>query len=286
MKTILIPVDFSDSASAAIRYAAALATFIKATKLVLYNTYSIPIPGTATTTSDMSFSFVETDSLRKLSEDELAKSKTLAMSLCSPEIEIETISDYGFVEQQINDTINKTHADIIVMGMEDMGALEEALAGSTAIHGVHHTQIPVLLVPPDAVWQPVKNIAWACDYKNLNKSTPVWNIKPFLQATQAQLHVVHNDPAHKQSGEAIAENEQQIKEWFTGTDITFALLEEKDLKEAINHYVASNHIDMLIAIPKKHSWLEGLFSTSHTKQLAFSAHVPVLCMQAVAVKSE
>ena len=281
MKTILIPTDFSESAATAIRYAVALAVHIKAGKLVLYNTYAMPIPASTTTTAtDMSFSFVETDSFRKISEDELQKSKALAMSLCPPEIQVETLSDYGFVEQQINEAIQKVGADLIIMGIENIGALEEVLAGSSAIHVVHHTHTPVLLVPPGAQWQPVNNIAWACDYKNLNKATPVWNIKPLLQATGAKLHIVHNDPEHKQSTEALAASRQQIQEWFAGTDVTFALLEEKDLKEAINHYVLANRIDMLIAIPKKHSWLESLFAPSHTKQLAFSAHVPILCVQA------
>ena len=281
MKTILIPTDFSDSAAAAIRYAAALATQLKAGRLVLYNTYAMPIPtSTGITATDMSFSFVETDSFRKLSEEELQKSKALAVSICPPEMQVETLSDYGFIEQQINEAVQKTGADLIIMGMEDMGALEEVLAGSSAIHIVHHTHTPVLLVPPNMQWQPIKNIAWACDYKNLNKTTPVWNIKPMLQATGAQLHIVHNDPEHKQSTETLAASRQQIQEWFAGTEVSFVLLEEKDLKEAINHYVAANGIDMLIAIPKKHSWLEGLFASSHTRQLAFSAHIPVLCMQA------
>lgn len=279
MKTILIPTDFSESAAGAIRYAAALAAHIKAGKLVLYSTYAMPIP--ASTSTDMSFSFVETDSFRKLSEEELQKGKALAMSLCPPEIHVETLSDYGFVEQLINDAVQKVGADLIVMGMEDIGALEEVLAGSSAIHVVHHTKTPVLLLPPDAQWQPIHNIAWACNYKNLHKTTPAWNINPLLQATGAKLHVVHNDPEHKQSPEALGADQQQIKNWFAGTEVSFGLLEEKDLKEAINHYVAANRIDMLIAVPKKHGWLEGLFAPSHTKQLAFSTHIPVLCVQAV-----
>ena len=42
MKTFLIPTDFSDNAVNAIRYAVALAMQVKASKLVLYNTYATP----------------------------------------------------------------------------------------------------------------------------------------------------------------------------------------------------------------------------------------------------
>lgn len=281
MKTFLIPTDFSESAAIAIKYAAAMAAQVKAEKLILYNTYAAP----PVTTSDMSFSFVEMDGLRKLSAEELQKSMELAVSLCPASVQVEALSDYGFIEQQINDAVQKEHADLIIMGVEDISALEEVLAGSSAMHIMHHTQTPVLMVPPGAQWQPVKNVAWACDYKNLGKTTPVWSIRPFLQATGARLHVVHNDPEHKQSEAVLTAGQQQIREWFAGNEVTFALVEQKDLKEAINQYVAANQIDMLIAVPKKHNWLEGLFAPSHTKQLAVGAHIPVLCVQAVATNS-
>lgn len=277
MKIILISTNFSEIATNALHYATSLAKYVEAKKLVLYNTYSAPL-----TTSDMSFSFIETEGLQKMSEEELLKSKRLVDSLLpDSNIEIETRSDYGFTEHQIDGVVHDFNADLVITGIENLNALEEVLDAGGAMQIVRNTQTPVLMVPPDAEWRPVKNIAWACDYKNLNKTTPVWNIKPLLQDTGAKLHVVHNDPNHKQTDEMIIESQQLIKEWFPNTEITFATLEEKDLKEAVNHYVAENQIDMLIAIPKKHNWLESIFSTSHTKQLAFHAHVPVVCLRAV-----
>jgi nucleotide-binding universal stress UspA family protein len=278
MQTILISTDFTDSSANAIRYAAALAGYVKAEKVVLYNTFSAP---PVTTTKDISFSYVETDGLRKLSEEELEKGKALLKNLLPPTVAVETLSEYGFIEQRIDDVARQQGAGLIVMSIDNVGTLEDALSGSSAVQVVKHTQVPVLMVPPNAAWQPINDIAWACGYKNLEKSTPVWSLRPLLQATGARLHVVHNDPEHKQTADSLAGSQRQIQEWFTGTEVTFATLEDKDLKEAVNQYVVTHHIDLLIAIPKKHGWLEGLFASSHSKQLAFHAHVPVVCVQAI-----
>lgn len=274
MKTIIVTTDFTDSASQALHYAAELAVYLKAEKIVLYNTYSAP----PTTTNDMSFSFVETEGLKKMSEEQLAKNKDLLTGLVAGRVTVAVRSDYGFIENQINGLVKELQADLIVTGIEKMGALEEALTGSNAMSILQHVQIPVLMVPPDTVWQPIQNIAWACDYKNLDK-TPVWNLKPLLQASGATLHVIHNDAGEKESTDSYAAAQQQIQDWFATIPVTFAFLRDKDLNEAVNQYAAEHQIDLLIAVPKKHGWLEGLFTSSHSKQLAFSAHVAVVCVQ-------
>ncbi len=276
MKTIIVSTDFTDSASQALHYTAALANALQVEKIVLYNTYAAP----PTTTNDMSFSFVETEGLKKMNDEQLAKSKEVLTGLLSTSITVEIRSDYGFVENQINDLVKEVQADLIITGIEKMGALEEVLTGSNTMSILQHVQIPVLMVPPDTTWQPIKNIAWACDYKNLDK-TPIWSLKPLLQVTGATLHVIYNDAEQQDLENNYATEQQQIQEWFANIPVTFAFLHDKDLNEAVNHYVAEHQIDLLIAVPKKHGWLEGLFTSSHSKQLAFSAHVPVVCVQGV-----
>ena len=35
-------------------------------------------------------------------------------------------------------------------------------------------------------------------------------------------------------------------------------------------------IDVIVTVPKEHSFLSGLFKTSHTKKLAYHSHVPII----------
>jgi hypothetical protein len=51
-----------------------------------------------------------------------------------------------------------------------------------------------------------------------------------------------------------------------------------DIEEGINGFAEKNNLDLVIAIPKKHKLLDGIFKPSSTKQLIFQSHIPVMCV--------
>lgn len=273
MKNILVPTDFSDTARNAMRYAADLACFLKAERIILYNAYSMPL------TTEMTWALVESEEMKKASLAGLEESRMLLKPFCGKDITIDILSDFGFLAQRINDVAQQVHADMIVMGITGGGKLEQALIGSNAITVVHSTHIPVLIVPNKTAWKPVENIAWACDHRQVMETTPMDVIKQMLQLTKAKLHVIHNDPKFNKYDPLILEEDIHIADVFKGMDPIFDLMDKPDLSDGVNEYVAKHAIDWLIVIPKKHSWLATIFSKSHTKELAFHTHVPMLCLQ-------
>lgn len=59
---------------------------------------------------------------------------------------------------------------------------------------------------------------------------------------------------------------------------SYHFIEQKDIEEGINQFAEKNNLDLIIAIPKKHKLLEGIFKPSSTKQLVFQSHIPVMCV--------
>ncbi len=51
-----------------------------------------------------------------------------------------------------------------------------------------------------------------------------------------------------------------------------------DFEEGIDTYVNDMKINMIITIPRKHSFLAKIFKTSHTRELAFHTNVPLLAV--------
>lgn len=273
MKTILIPTDFSETAHNATRYAVEIANEVNAQKIILYNAYSMPL------TTEMSFALLESEELKKNSEDGLAEVKKLIAPLCKQNIEIKTISDFGFLGQRINEIVEQEKADLIVMGITGGGKLEQMLIGSNTISVMHHIKTPLLIVPPKSKWQAIKKIAWVCDYHNIKQTTPISFIHQLLKLTHAELHVIHNEPKYKHPDPEVIFENVELRELFKQEKPIFSFLEEKDFTESINHYMDINQIDWLIIVPKKHGWLSGIFTSEHTKQMAFHTHVPMLCLQ-------
>lgn len=275
MKTILVPTDFSATAKNSGIYAAHLAKYIGAKKIVLYNAYSMPLA------TEMSWAILQTEELQKASEANLDDFKTMMASFTGPDIELVAISDFGFFQERVADVVKDQNIDLIVMGITGGGKLEEVLIGSNTTHIVNHVDVPVLIVPPDATFKEPHRVGWACDYKEVMHTTPAEAIKQALGQLQAKLVVVHNDPNPKAFDPDLFHNNVMVGELFEHMAPEFVQVSHDKFSEAIDEFVKMQQIDMLLVVPKKHNWLDSLFRRSHTKMLAFHSHVPLLCFRAI-----
>jgi nucleotide-binding universal stress UspA family protein len=48
--------------------------------------------------------------------------------------------------------------------------------------------------------------------------------------------------------------------------------------DGIHQFAETRGFDLLITIPKKHRLLSGLFQKSHTRELVFHSHIPIMCI--------
>ena len=206
MKNILVPVDFSQTAKNSAIYAANIACEIGAEKLILYNAYSMPLA------TEMSWAVLQTEELQKASEEGLRNYKAELEAICPGNLAIETISDFGFLAERIDGVAHEANADLIVMGITGGGKLEEVLVGSNTTHVVHNTSIPVLIVPADARWKGVKVIGWACDYKDVLKTTPAAAISKMAGELKAKMVVMHNNPDPKAFDPELFHNNVMVAE--------------------------------------------------------------------------
>jgi len=275
MKTILIPTDFSDDAKHAARYGAAMAKDLNVEKIILYNAYSLPLA------SEMTWALMESDNLKRASEQGVKSERTSLLPFCGPNIIVEAVSEFGFMAEQIDHFAKEHQVDLVIMGISDSNKLEQVLIGSSALTVIQNTDIPVLVVPPDAVWKHIEQIAWACDFKKIEENAPIEAIKEVLKMTGARLHVVHNEPDLKNYNPELVEEDVFIHDMFKEEQPEYALLTGDDLATTIDGYVKSHDIQWLISIPKEHGWWDGLFAKDNVKNLAFHTHIPMLCLKKI-----
>jgi nucleotide-binding universal stress UspA family protein len=162
------------------------------------------------------------------------------------------------------------------MGITGASRVEEALIGSTAISVAKHTKVPVIIIPPNARCKQVNRLMLACDYKKIAESTPLQPIKKMLEKTQAKLFVVNI--MQKQNQQDLATQDALLNSIFREYNPELHHLDDEDFINGINDFAEANDIDMIITIPRKHGLFAGLFKESHTKQLAFHSHVPLMCI--------
>jgi len=272
MQTIIVPTDFSETARNAALYAISFARQMNCNRIILYNAYQAP------PVVDVNMAMVETADigmLKKISEDGLETFLQQLSPLCEG-IELVTQSEYGMVAADINDVCEKYNADIIVMGVTGTGKLAETLIGSYAVDTSRYAEVPVIIVPPGAVYTPIHEVMLACDFSKIEQTVPAKSIRKILDETGAKLFVVNVDHNNKHFKADTLFESFMLNNMLNSYNPEYQFIDDTDFTSAINRVALEKEVDLIITIPKKMGWFDHLFKRSHTSMLAFHSHVPIM----------
>ena len=276
MKTILVPTDYSAVAKNAAIYALQLATQLKADKIILYNAYQASPILTEATMPIMPVMDIET--LSGISTEGMQHFRESLAAHIPDTLAVEEKTAYGMVVDGIEDICQESEIYIVVMGISGTSKMEEIFIGSTATSVLKHIKTPVIVVPGQATFKNIERVLFTCDYKHVVETTPVKPIRDLLTTTGARLHVVN---VYKKQGDFDADllyEEELTHSILSEFSPQYHAVKSESFIDGINQYVDENKIDLIITIPKKHSFFESLFKEAHTKQLAFHSHVPLMAV--------
>lgn len=273
MKTIIVPTDFSPAATNAANYALDMALQISAS-VTLLNVYQVPISAT-----DTPIIFVSVDELRDASEKRLDTLKTELDHISSGKLKIYTEARLGLVADELEDICTKLQPFAIVMGTTGHSAVERALFGSNTLTVIRHLTWPVICVPKGKEYGTgIKKIGLACDFREVVETTPFSSIREFVKEFEGELHVLNIDHGSSQVNKELPQQSVLLQTALEDLSPQYHFIRDKNIEDGINDFAEINNLDLIIAIPKKHKLLEGLFKKNSTRQLVFESHVPVMCI--------
>jgi nucleotide-binding universal stress UspA family protein len=258
MKDVIIPVDFSEPSLNAVRYAAAMLSEKPDTHVILYHMFE-----------DESESGSAGQYLESLKNELLQKGVANNIE-CIKEFGKDLIDCLGRLAYQKN-------AELIVMGISERGEWKQLLAGSRTIKMAEQNICPVMIIPPVAGYSGIKNVALTSDFKNVDAATPVLAIKTILEMFNARLYIVNVDNEHYVSlTEEYEAEKQRLIEMFQQFKPEFYFIGINNFYEAIEQFTKDRNIDLIVIIPKHHTFIDRIMGEHHTKKLAFQSSVPIL----------
>lgn len=269
MKRIIAPVDFSATAENAAIFAGNLAAFYGA-ELWLYHAYSMPIP--------TGYPLVTSEEMQEAADGEMDDfRKKIATSLKAP-ISIHLVAEATSLNEGLAALADTIKPDLVVMGIAGKGKLTRLVVGSNTIRVMQQLPYPLLVVPPQAGFVPIRKIGFACDFEKVAETTPIGPLKKLIADFNADLFVLNVVP----QGETVPDD-KQVQSMYIGEALkeyqaNFQMIMSNDITEGINWFAQNNQLDWIVVIPKKHKSMEKIFGRSHTKDLLYHTHVPVLCM--------
>lgn len=272
MKTIIVPVDFSDAAANAAEFAGSLAAFYGA-EVWLYHAYELPV-----SISEYAFPVMSAEETHAAAEHELTVFKENIQDRLRHVINIHTKTEMNLLRDGLDAFCKQMKPDLVVMGLSGNTGLTKLLVGSNTIKAIHYLKYPVLVIPPKASFLPIRRIGFACDYEKVLENTPVGILKKVVRDFNAELHVMNVHPHKGNYSNGKLSEGLQVSELLREFKPEYHVIESDDVTEGINWFADKARLDWIVAIPKKHNLAGSLFKRSHTRDLLYHTHVPVLCM--------
>lgn len=270
MKTILVATDFSSAALNATNYAADMALAINADILLLH-VYQIPVSYSEIPVA------VNAEDMQQSVEKDINKIKEQLTRKTSGKLNIETEVRMGIFFPELKTVCERIKPYTVVMGSQGTTAAERLFFGSHAVYAMKHLMWPLITVPLGATFSSVKKIGLACDFDKVVDTTPVDEIKMLVTDFNAELHVLNTDKKNVFNPDVVIES-GLLEEMLVPIKPNYHFISNGNRDEGIMDFAEKNHIDLLVALPKRHGLIDKLIHKSHTKQLVLHSHVPVMAL--------
>lgn len=274
MRTILVPVDFSELSKAAARYAIGMADKMKARIILLSVINANPSSRVLSNWKDLRASLVKTD--QKEADQFMQEIKS---EIGKIKISHRIVLGYPIVKM-INQFAETHDVSLIIMGTKGATGLKRLLVGSHTTEMINTSKVPVMVIPENTRFKSIKKLVYATDMKNLKKE--LLTVAEFARLHEAHIHVLHvipEDAARMKNIEMegdLKSSEEELIRKANYPEITLHLVGNKNAGVTVDRFVNQVKADVLLMFTHRADFIERLYGKSVTRSLAFHNRVPML----------
>jgi nucleotide-binding universal stress UspA family protein len=261
MKTVLVPIDFSDASTNALSFAAELSKRAF-TRLVVV-------------TVVQKDNEEETRDRLKAIESDLIRSHA--------DLKCESFPARGKLIPALNQIIADHHPDLIVMGTKGASGLKEILIGSNTVNVIAKTKVPVLVIPEAAQFKDFlktgKNrIVLATDLDSVDNNEALDILKQIaLLIIQPKVRILNVRPknTHLDFTKGM-EREALLSLFNPEIESERVTVFRHNIMSGLNFYLNKNDDTGLIVMIARNSG--HLFKKHYTREMASHTHLPLLVL--------
>lgn len=274
IRSILVPVDFTDVSTNAFRYALRLADHLDASVDLLH-----VVPSADGSLISISL----TAQLVDIGKEKLSEFFTRGMTAVSSQLErVPAVRSYvkkGELRSAIHQQVKEGNNDLIVMGThgEDNEQADSIFGSNTSLL-VGKASRPVLVVPEGFDFQPLNSICYATDLEHID-AFHAGHLMKALRIFNPRLDFVHVKTG---KGHKTNFNMELLSEVFnrpeTGLETRFHILEDDDVVEEVFDFAEATSADLVVMHRLRRGWLGRLFGKSNTREAVLEARLPLLVL--------
>jgi len=279
MKNILIPTDFSENSWNALKYALA---FFKDTTCDFYLLHVTLIYNYASGESPI----MPLPAIEVIDKTILKQAKTNLKKLLkkinelppNPKHKFYTLNNYDYFIDAVKSHVEEKDIDLIVMGTKGASGLKKVMIGSNTGDLITRVKCPVLIVPENAEFTYLKEIAFPTDYHLFYPTKILNSILEFTKMFNATLRIVHIVKKDEEFTEFQQENKEFLTNFFAEEKHSFHKITNKKIEEGVQCFVESRDIDMIIMIAKNLNLFQRILFRPTVEEISYHTDIPFLVL--------
>lgn len=271
MKNILVPTDFSDTASRAADIAIAIAEKSGA-EIHFLHLQITPVPWVKLD-KEKEQRFPETLKEIGRAKSELNK---LVKKAENKGLKAEQFLVFDVGREEILKHIPFHHHDFVVMGSHGASGAKELFVGSNAQKVLRDATVPVLIIKEKSKW-PVKNVVFASNFEEDVKE-PFKTVVKFADLNESNIHLLYvNVPFSFEETDRSLEKMHDFHETCPrGGTCTTNIYNSLNEERGILKFSESVNADLIALTTHGRSGFFNLIGKSITENLANHADIPIL----------
>ncbi len=255
---IVVPVDFSPVSIQAARYAVSLSQQFEDVRYIFYHSH---------------YSVTEIETVQ-------ADMDAFADSIKAehPQATFSTEINKKGITDGTRDLVTTFNADLVIMGINGKGKLNQKLIGSNTLIVAESLDVPVLIIPENCTWKPLERLMLAIPYQaNLARTLPLAAIEKVVRDFNFKLEIasVHVDQKVADLVVTLTEQQELVDRWAHLQPV-YNILDGSNIVNTLLEHAHGQGTSWICTVTKEHSFWELLLKGSVTSDLAYRSDLPIL----------
>ncbi len=289
LKTVLVPIDFSDYSLRAAKVAFDVAARHSAKIVLLHSFINPALSKRLQLTEALSFEFSETQEIARIlikeAKDSMDKFESAVKLLIKngelPPVKFSSEIHEGVPEDVIRDTAKRINPMLIVMGTRGAERKEEELIGSVTAELLDSCRYAVLTVPEGTTLRKITDFNHIIFFSNLEQEDilameQLYRLFKDLAVEITIAHIPGKKDRHDSHPDAIESLLRYCRQHYPGFSFKVEHLRLDSVIEDFKHVALESHVNLIVLPNKKRNVFVRFFNPSLAHRLLLHADVPML----------
>lgn len=272
IKKIVVAVDFSDASFNAANYAASMANIFNA-ELILVHAFMNPM---AIDQLRAELSGQLDKELSQVLEDFMKENVEILQKKFT--IKIDSLVKEGPASSVLEECVQNTNADLVVMGMKGKGQ-SNSLFGSTTLAHIRKSGVPVLVIPEKAAFKSIETITLASDFDEETGTGNYALLKAIADRTKAYVQILNVRKKDLELSPSEIAGKLNTSFAFNEINHNFFTVEDDEVDDGIEDFLEDYPSDMLVMLSRRQNFFRRVFGTIHTREMIYETEIPLLVLQ-------